>query len=111
MIALDKLIKIIEETLAQFKATDILTLNLTGKSNMADAMIVCTGTSARHARTLANVLLSTLKAQKVVPLGIEGLDSQWILIDLNTLIVHITLPKAREYYRLERLWMDDESMP
>jgi len=99
--------------LEELKGVDVTVIDIMGKSSIADAMIVATGTSQRHVRSLAeNVRLSAKNAGRA-PLGVEGDDrSDWVLVDLGDVIVHVMTEEKREFYALEKLWSigpDDEA--
>lgn len=95
------------------KALDITLLSLVGRSSVADAMIVATGTSDRHVQTLAHAVVEALEAAGAGIIGVEGLESGWwVLVDTGDIIVHIFQEDARQVYRLEKLWspeFDDEN--
>lgn len=91
--------------LEDLKGVDILQIDISKKSSIADSMLVATGTSKRHVRSLAeNVRLKAKEADET-PLGIEGQDSgDWVLVDLGDVIVHVMTADMREFYALEKLW-------
>lgn len=92
-------------TLENNKAQNINLIDITELTDIADAMIICTATSTRHATAMAGKLLREMKNAEVQPLGVEGLDKgDWILVDLQDVIVHIMLADIREFYNLEKLW-------
>jgi len=96
---------LVTATLSDAKAIDISCLDLNNQSSLLDYMIVCSATSNRHAKSIANKVTNACKDWGQKPMGIEGADScEWILIDLNDMCVHIMLPQARDFYQLERLW-------
>ena len=84
---------------------DLVALDVRGISGFTDYMIVVTGTSARHVKTLAQHLIEETKALGVDRLGVEGMESlDWVLIDLLDVVVHVMRDEARRYYDLERMW-------
>ncbi|MEY4783682.1 MAG: hypothetical protein RIR41_1617, partial [Pseudomonadota bacterium] len=90
------------------KAENILNIPLSGKSPMADAMIVASGRSARHVSALADRVARKLKEAGASQVRIEGLpNADWVLIDAGDVIVHIFRPEVREFYNLERIWGPD----
>ncbi|MGB2072007.1 MAG: ribosome silencing factor [Candidatus Puniceispirillaceae bacterium] len=92
------------------KAENILTIPLQGKSAMADYMVVASGASSRQVAAMAEHLEFKLKQEKVDILGLEGLrQADWVLLDANDVIVHIFRPEVRDFYGLERMWVDDIS--
>jgi len=89
------------------KAEDILMLDIRGLSVIADYFVICTGTSERQVRAIARDLDEQLGKQGITPIHIEGLsDARWVLMDYNTVIVHIFDPITRDYYRLDKLWAE-----
>ena len=97
----------IEQILSDNKAIDIKTINLEGKSTVADYMIIASGTSSRHLQALSEMILEKLKKEGVVNCHIEGKDSNdWKLIDGIDIIVHIFNPNKRKFYNLEKMWSE-----
>ena len=102
-----KLKKLIEKTLNQNKAKNIISINLKGKSSIADYMIVASGGSSRHIQSLSEQVLDKLKSNGIVESKIEGKDSsEWKLVDGIDLIVHIFHPEKRRFYELEKMWSE-----
>ena len=92
-------------TLEDMKGIDLTVIDIVGKSSIADAMIVVTGTSQRHVRSLAESVRLSAKEADHPPLGVEGGDSSdWVLVDLGDVIVHVMTDEKREFYSLEKLW-------
>jgi ribosome-associated protein len=88
------------------KAQDVVALDVSGVTSFADAFLIATGTSDRHARSVADAVREVAKAEGEV-LGVEGYDEgRWILIDLGDIVVHVFQGEARSHYDLERLWRD-----
>lgn len=91
--------------LDDLKAKDVLTLDVRPLTSLADVMIIASGTSSRHVKSLADNVVDKVKEAGLKPLGMEGeRDGEWILIDLAGVIVHVMLPATRAFYDLERLW-------
>jgi ribosome-associated protein len=91
--------------LDDMKALEIKVLDVRGLTDIADTMVIASGTSDRHVRSVAQKLVEKTKAAGFRPHGVEGQqDSDWVLIDLNEMIVHVMLPRVREFYGLEKLW-------
>ncbi len=104
---ISKLKKLIENTLSLNKAEKIVSINLKGKSYIADYMIIASGTSSRHIQSLSEILLSTLEKKGVGKFKIEGRTSDgWKLIDALDIIVHIFHPEKRKFYDLEKMWSE-----
>lgn len=91
--------------LEELKALDILVIDLKGKTDLADAMVLASGTSDRHLHALADKVITGVKSEGYSVLGMEGEDSRdWVLVDLGDVIVHLMRPETRELYALEKLW-------
>ena len=91
--------------LDEMKAQDIRALDVRHLTSVTDTMIVAAGRSDRHVRAIADALIERCKAAGYRPLGVEGQDSgEWVLVDLGDAIVHVMLPRAREFYNIESLW-------
>ncbi len=91
--------------LEDHKAKNITALDVSKITDITDLMIICTGNSNRHVKTLAQYLVSAAKAKGMTIYGIEGeKEGEWVLIDLVDAIIHIMLPQEREFYNLEKLW-------
>jgi ribosome-associated protein len=105
MIDTQSLTELLVSTLDESKGLSIVEMDIRKHSDFAERMIVCTATSGRHAKTLADKAWVAAKNAGVKPIGQEGDDvSGWILLDLDIVIVHIMLADTREYYQLEELW-------
>jgi len=95
--------------LEEYKAENVIKLDVKDKSSVTDTMIIASGRSTRHVKSIADNIIKKLKKIKVKPLGIEGYTkSEWVLIDFGDVLVHVMHPDAREFYSLEKLW--DESL-
>ena len=91
--------------LDDMKALEIKVLDVRGLTDIADYMVIASGTSDRHVRSVAQRVVEKTKEAGFRPHGLEGLkDGDWVLIDLNEMIVHVMLPRVREFYGLEKLW-------
>lgn len=87
------------------KAKDVVSLDVRGRTSMTDLIVIASGTSTRHLKSLADDVVKVSKASGQPVLGVEGdRDSDWVLVDLGDAIVHLMLPRSREFYGLERLW-------
>lgn len=99
-----KLLNLIEKTLDDNKAQDVVTIDLKGKTSIANFMVVASGTSNRHVASLADKLKTELK-NNGYPNSSEGEEkANWVLIDAFDVIVHIFCPEVREFYNLEKMW-------
>ena len=93
------------EVLDDHKATDIRCLDVAHLTSMMDFMVIATGRSDRHVRALGNALTTFCKERSIEVLGSEGQEAaEWLLVDLVDVVVHIMLPRAREFYEIEKLW-------
>lgn len=96
---------VVIEALDDNKARDIRALDVKEITDITDYMIIASGTSNRHVASSAEKVLQRMQELGIRPLGKEGLDgSEWALIDFGDLVVHVMLPKTREFYALEKLW-------
>ncbi len=96
------------EAMDDLKALDINVLDVRKKASFTDYMIFASGSSNRHVKSIADSVIQKSKAAEFLPYGIEGADQgEWVLVDLGDVVVHVMLPKTREYYDLENLWRDD----
>ena len=99
------LLKLVETELDERKGQNIKTIDVRGKTSITDYMVIATGTSTRHAKSLCDYVVEKAKEQGHQPLGLEGdQSSDWILLDLGDVIVHVMTGQARELYQLEKLW-------
>jgi ribosome-associated protein len=106
MMQLEQLRDLVVETLNDMKARDISVMDVRGKTAVTDYMIVASGTSDRHVKAVAETVAYRAKEAGEPPIGTEGVaDGEWALVDLNGVVLHVMLPKVRDFYNLERLWM------
>ena len=105
----DELVKIAVAALEEIKATDITVIDVKDKTSITDFMVIASGTSSRHVKSMANEVLEKIKEQGVRPIGSEGLDGgEWALLDLGDVVVHVMQVATRQFYDLERLWQGAE---
>ena len=105
----EQLVKVAVATLEDMKGQDITIIDVRGKTSVTDFMVIASGSSSRHVKSLVDNVLEKVKEQGVRPLGSEGLDTgEWALLDLGDVVVHVMLPTARQFYDLERLWQGAE---
>lgn len=101
----EQLKKLVIDSLEDVKGRDIVALDVRDMSGVTDFMVVCSGTSNRHVKSLADNVWVEVKKRGIVPLGMEGENTgDWVLVDLGDVVVHVMLPEARLFYDLERLW-------
>ena len=99
--------KTIEKILNDNKAIDVNSVDLKGKSSVADYMIVASGTSSKHLQALSEMILEKLKKEGISNCHLEGKDSnEWKLIDGIDIIIHIFSPEKRKFYNLEKMWAE-----
>jgi ribosome-associated protein len=95
-----------------FKANDVVLLDLRGVSDMTDFFIVASGTSDTHVRSIGERLAEEMKKAGAPAYHVEGLaKGRWVLLDFVDFVVHVFHPTLRDFYQLERLWSDAESIP
>lgn len=97
-------------TLEELKAEDIVVLDVTSMTSITDVMVIASGRSARHVKSLAQRLSEKAKSENIEVIGVEGdVSADWVLVDLGDLIVHLMLPDVRAFYALEKLWTIERS--
>ncbi|WP_313516003.1 ribosome silencing factor [Pseudomonas sp.] len=105
----EELVQLAVAALEDMKAKDITVIDVRGKTSVTDFMVIASGTSSRHVKSLADNVLEKVKEQGVRPIGSEGLDSgEWALLDLGDVVVHAMQVATRQFYDLERLWQGAE---
>jgi ribosome-associated protein len=106
---IDDLQQLVVEALDDLKANDVRVVDVRNKTTITDVMVIASGTSNRHVKSLADSVIAKVKQAHVQLLGVEGeRDGEWVLVDLNEVIVHVMLPRVRDFYNLERLWVLEE---
>lgn len=97
--------RLILDTLDDMKAERVVDLDVRHLTSVTDHMIVASGRSDRHVRAIADAVLERCEAAGIQPLGVEGQEAgEWVLVDLADAIVHVMLPRVREFYNIENLW-------
>jgi ribosome-associated protein len=99
---------IVLDSLSDAKAEDIVSIDLAGKSTIADTMVIASGRSQRHVGAVADQLIDKLKAAGIKNARVEGVPlCDWVLIDAGDIVVHIFRPEVRQFYNLEKMWSAD----
>ena len=98
---------LVVETLEDLKGRDLTTLPVANLTDITDYMILVSGTSNRHVKSLVDKLIEAAKAAGEVPRGVEGRETnEWVLVDLGDVLVHVMQTETRKFYDLERLWRE-----
>lgn len=106
------LLKMVEKSLDADKAEDIITVDLAGKSAIADYMVIATGRNTRQLAAMAHHIAEKLGKAGAKPIGIEGISQgDWVLVDGNDIIIHLFRPEIRKLYNLEKMWGIDQPEP
>ena len=101
----EELLKLAQSSLEDMKVKDLRVLDVRGLTAVTDYLLVASGTSDRHVRSMADNLVKDAKEAGHRPIGIEGQESgEWVLVDLNDIVVHLMQPRVRDFYKLEDLW-------
>lgn len=104
----EELRDLVIKTLEDIKARDIKVLDVREKTSITDIMIIASGTSGRHVKSIAEAVAFQSKLAGEPAIGAEGLqEGEWALVDLNSVVLHVMQPKVRDFYQLERLWSID----
>ncbi len=104
----DEILPIILNSLDDDQAQDVVTIDLSGKSAMADALVICTGRSQRHVGAIADHLQRKLKEAGAGRVRVEGLPHcDWVLLDAGDVVIHVFRPEVRDFYKIERMWSVD----
>lgn len=94
--------------LDDMKAQDVKVIDVRGKTSITDFMIIASGNSDRHVKSIAEAVMFKAKHEGEPPIGTEGVsDGEWALVDLNGVVVHVMQARVRDFYQLERLWSVD----
>ena len=110
--SVDSLLETVHAAVEELKAKDVTRIDVRGKSSVCDYMVIASGTSTRHVKSIADEVVRFAKKLNVMPLGVEGeREAEWVLVDLGDVVVHVMLPRVREFYALERLWTVGDQQP
>jgi len=97
--------EVVLAALADMKAVDVRAIDVRGYTDITDTMVVASGTSDRHVKSIADRVLQRCKEAGFRPFGMEGeRDGEWVLLDLQDVVLHVMLPRVRQFYALEKLW-------
>jgi ribosome-associated protein len=97
--------EVVLAALADMKAVDVRAIDVRGFTDITDTMVVASGTSDRHVKSIADRVLQRCKEAGFRPFGTEGeRDGEWVLVDLQDVVLHVMLPRVRQFYALEKLW-------
>jgi len=108
----DRLRSLVLGALDDLKARDIREVDVREKSSVTDLLVIASGTSSRHVKSIADEVVRKAKQAGLPPIGVEGQrEAEWVLVDLGDIVVHVMLPRTREFYGLERLWTVGDDMP
>ena len=106
------LLDTVTAALDELKAVNVKVLDVRGLTDIADTLIIASGNSDRHVRSIADNVVQQAKKAGFRPLGHEGKrDGEWVLVDLQDIVVHVMLPRVREFYGLESLWDNGDATP
>jgi ribosome-associated protein len=101
----DELLILAQNSLEDMKARDLQVLDVRGLTSVTDYLLIASGTSDRHVRSMARALIDSAKQAGLPLLGVEGQEAgEWVLVDLCDVVVHVMQPRTREFYKLEDLW-------
>lgn len=106
----EEALRIVLDSLDDSKAEDVVPIDVTGKTPLADHMVVASGRSHRHVGAVADRLLRDLKDSGVKTPRVEGMSTcDWVLIDTGDVIIHLFRPEVRDFYNIEKMWSADET--
>jgi ribosome-associated protein len=99
------LVALVKDALNDLKARDMRVMDVSRLTSITEYMVICSGTSSRHVRSIADCVIEKAKEAGIVPVGVEGHEfGEWVLVDLDEAVIHIMQPGTRDFYKLENLW-------
>lgn len=108
MMTTEQLLNLVLYALDGGKGRDIKIIDVRGKTGVTDFMVIASGTSERHVRSLAGHVVEEAKKNEAPPIGVEGENTgEWVLVDLGDVVVHVMKPQTREFYQIEKFWHAD----
>lgn len=108
----DPLLALVLKQLDDDQAQEVVTVDLEGKTSIADYMVIASGRSSRQGASMAQKLAETLKKEGFGPIKLEGLPAaDWVLVDAGDIVVHLFRPEVRSFYNLERMWAFGDAPP
>lgn len=108
----EQLTHLITDALDDLKAVNPVTVDVRELTDVTDCLVIASGTSNRHVKSLAENVVVKAKEAGVRPLGVEGDDvGEWVLVDYGDVVLHVMLPATRDFYDLERLWSAPQGPP
>ena len=108
MLKTEALRRLVAEALDTLKAREVVMIDVRDRCSFTDWIVIASGTSDRHVKSIASHLVTEAKQADTPPIGVEGeRDGQWVLVDLADVVVHVMMPDARAFYGLEKLWQVD----